>query len=103
MRFRIATLVVLFAVIATILTAIVWHRNYFQPHRMGVSSSIANRMIWKGYKLPEAATDVTYYADFGGCEAEFAISESEFLKWCKQGGWTPQEILKPIPYFEPVL
>ena len=60
-------------------------------------------MIWDGYELPDSASDVTYYADFGGCEAEFAISESEFLAWCHVRGWSPKKIHGSIPYFQPVL
>ena len=41
-------------------------------------------------------TDVTYYADFRGCEAEFAISESEFLNWCSVRGWSPKKIAGAI-------
>ena len=63
----------LMAVIGAVLAAIAFCRNYYQAHRIGVSSPVANRMIWQGYELPETATDVTYYADFGGCEAEFEI------------------------------
>ena len=60
-------------------------------------------MIWSGFKLPHNASDVTYHVDLGGCEAEFAISESDFLEWCNDRGWVPERIARPIAYFQPVL
>jgi hypothetical protein len=103
LKYRFATLLKVFAVLAAVVAAIAFYRNSFQKHRTGVSPSVANRMIWEGYRLPKDATDVTYYSDFGGCEAEFAIPEADFLKWCEQKGWTAKRITKPIPYFQSVL
>jgi len=103
LRFSLAKLLILVAFAAIVLAAIVGYRNYYQSHRTGVTATIANRMMWPGYKLPESATNITYHADFGGCEAEFAISESEFLEWCNSRGWAPNKITGTIQYFKPVL
>ena len=90
--------------IATILAgAFVSYRSYFQPYRVGVTPAVANRMMWHGYELPKTASDITYRVDFGGCEAEFAISESNFLLWCRARGWSPNPISGSITYFRPVL
>ena len=103
MRFSLAKLLAVVSVLAALIAVIVAYRSYFQSHRVGVSASVANRMMWPEYELPHTATDVTYYADFRGCEAEFAISESEFLNWCSVRGWSPKKIAGAIPYFQPVL
>lgn len=68
-----------------------------------MSASIANRKIWEGYRLPDSASDVTYHVDFGGCEAEFAIAETDFLEWCELRGWQPVRVDRATPYFQPVL
>ena len=60
-----------FLIICTV--AVVAYRSYYQSQRTGVPANIANRMMWPGYELPRAASDVTYSVDFGGCEAEFAF------------------------------
>ena len=103
MRFSLAKLLTGVSIVAILIAAFVAYRSYFQPRRFGTSSSIANRMIWSGFKLPHNASDVTYHVDFGGCEAEFAISESDFLEWCNDRGWVPERIARPIAYFQPVL
>lgn len=103
MRFHLATFLKVVSIIAIILAVIASYRNYYQPHRTGVTAAIANRMMWPGYELPEGASDVTYYVDFGGCEAEFQIDETAFLAWCEHRGWMPVRIGKPLPYFQPVL
>ena len=91
------------AIAAILIVATVTYRSNYQSHRVGVSASIANRMMWPGYELPADASDVTYHVDPGGCEAEFAISESEFLAWCRARGWSPKKISGSIKYFQPVL
>ncbi len=68
----------------------------------GVSSRSANKMLWAHLQLPEAAGDVTYYVDFGACEAEFAIPEGDLLRWCQEKGWTVEPITLPTPYFDPM-
>ena len=91
------------SVVAILIAAIVAYRSYFQAHRVGVGPNIANRMVWPEFELPNSAADVTYHVDFGGCEAEFAISESDFLNWCRTRGWCPSKISGPKTYFQPVL
>jgi len=91
------------AIIAVSIGSFVSYRDYFRPHGTGETVSVANRVMWQAYKLPAAASDVTYYTDSGGCEAEFSISESEFLKWCDDKGWIPKKITTSVPYFQPIL
>lgn len=91
-------------VIALAATAgVVFFRTIGPATARGVSAEAANRRLWQELQLPATASDVTYYTDSGGCEAEFAISEEPFLDWCESRGWDPQPIGSPIPYFEPVL
>ena len=91
------------SVVAISIATVVAYRLYFQAHRVGVGPDIANRMIWPEYELPNDASDVTYHVDFGGCEAEFAVSESHFLNWCRARGWSPTRIFGSKTYFQPVL
>ena len=102
-QFSLSTLLKGFFVAAVLLAGLVAYRSFFGSHRIGVSAATANRMLWSGYRLPDSATDVTYIVDFGGCEADFAISESQFLAWCKHSGWTASKIKTPVPFFEPIL
>lgn len=85
------------------IAAVVGFRSYFKTTMSGTTASVANRMMWQGLGLPASASDVTYYADSGGCEAEFAIPVAEFLELCEQRGWEVSEIETPVAYFEPVL
>lgn len=66
----------------------------------GVSARSANRMLWSPLRLPAAASDVTYHVDFGCCEAEFAVSETVFLRWCRDNGWKTEPISAPTMYSE---
>ena len=58
----------------------------------GVSVQSANQWLWPNLRIPDAASDVTYRADFGGCEAEFAITEDALLQWCRTKGWAIERI-----------
>lgn len=79
------------------------YRMYFRVTARGTSSAVANRVMWYGYTLPVSACDVTFYADGGGCEAEFSISEGDFLCWCEERGWNATKIESPVPYFQSIL
>ena len=87
--------------IALILAVVICYKTYYQTHRSGVTASVANRMMWDEYKLPESASDVTYYVDFGGCEAEFSISSVDLVQLCQERNWRFVEIDSPIEYFDP--
>lgn len=71
--------------------------------RNGVAADVANDILWPRLRLPEDASDVTCYVDFGAAEAEFAISEESFLAWCKVNGWAVEALVTPVPYFEPMV
>lgn len=79
------------------------HQRYYATTRSGVTAAVANRKLWAGYTLPATATDVTYYADSYGCEADFAIAETDFVAWCAARGWAVTPISSPTPFFQPVL
>jgi hypothetical protein len=51
--------------------------------------------------VPEAASDVYYYTDWAADEAEFSISEDDFLDWCKSKSWEVEPIEEPVEYFYP--
>lgn len=93
----------LLALAAIALGLIATHQRYYSTTRSGVTAAVANRKVWADYSLPATATDVTYYADFGGCEAEFAITETNFVAWCEDRGWSFSPITEPTPYFRPIL
>ena len=78
-----------------------YHRHAGVTHT-GVSSQTANQILPASLALPDTASDITVYVDFGAAESEFAVSEDAFLAWCKSRGWTPTRISSPIPYFEPM-
>jgi hypothetical protein len=66
------------------------------------SPAIANFSLARHCQLPDTASDVYYYTDWAAAEAEFAITESDFLRWCKANDWEPAPIGEPIKYFYPV-
>jgi hypothetical protein len=58
-----------------------------------VSADEANRGLVT-FQVPDAATDVNFrHAFFSGVidEADFAVTEAEFMKWATANGWTPLE------------
>ena len=80
------------------------HREYLRysgESGQGVTAHEANQMLWPELHLPREASDVRYYTDFGCAEAEFAITEDVFLRWCRANGWTVTEITTPSVYFDP--
>ena len=84
--------------------AAVWLLStYFGASASGVTAEAANRKLWSSLKLPDSASDVTYAVDSGGCEAEFAISESDFVNWCASNNWEIEKIAAPTIYFEPII
>lgn len=103
MRYPVRDLLLFTTLVALVVGAIAAHRNYYRRSASGVSAAVANRMLWDYLSLPLAASDVTYYSDWGGCEAEFAIGEAEFLGWCDSRSFKVTEIGAPIAYFEPIL
>ena len=99
-------MILLFIASAGFLTAfciVVYQQAKFQMTGSGASAIEANQHLWPGLKLPHSASDVTFVVDFGGCEAEFAISEADFLNLCDAKLWRPEPIKEPIQYFHPVL
>jgi hypothetical protein len=102
MRFGLKSLLIVISVIAFALATYCGYRNYYKTTASGTTATVANRVMWSAFKLPISATDVTFFVDFGGCEAEFAIPEDDFLLWCSKRGWKVTEIKSPVPYFQPV-
>lgn len=45
-----------------------------------------------GPPLPDSAKRITYYSDYGGTDAVFAVSEETFLAWTTEKGWQRKEI-----------
>lgn len=93
MRFSIKSLLVFVGVAAVITVAgVTGYRFLFGNSGYQASSDTANLAFSSRLILPPSATDVNYYAD--GCiiEADFAISEEAFLRWCEQQTWMPVEI-----------
>jgi len=82
-------------------TIAVWiaYKTYYPSQGVGVSATVANRMLEKQYRIPSAASDVAFYVDFGGCAAEFALDESNFISWCRNRGWSLTKIDKPVTHF----
>ena len=93
------------AVAVAILIGTLFYRGYQRNvgvTRTGVSTQTANQYLPTSLALPDAASDVTVYVDFGAAESEFAITEDAFLAWCNSRGWTATPISSTIPYFEPM-
>ena len=78
-----------------------YHRHAGVTHT-GVSSQTANQILPASLALPDTASDITVYVDFGAAESEFAISEEAFLAWCKSQDWSCSPISTPTTYFEPM-
>ena len=105
-RFSIRSLLVVTMLISCATVAAVWLiSSYFgsSASASGVSVESANRKLWPSLRLPDSASDVTYAVDSYGCEAEFAITESEFVKWCASNDWEIEEIAAPTNYFQPII
>ena len=103
-RFSIRSLLVVITLISCATVAAVWLLStYFGASASGVTAEAANRKLWSSLKLPDSASDVTYAVDSGGCEAEFAISESDFVNWCASNNWEIEKIAAPTIYFEPII
>lgn len=102
MRYNLKILFALTTTIAIAVGSIAAWSFYYPYQATGTSVAVANRVLWDDLKLPSGASDITFYVDRYGCEAEFAISQPEFLEWCKVQGWSVSGITTPVPYFEPV-
>ena len=76
------------------------YQRYSGVSDAGVSARDANQFLPSDLKLPDEVSDVAYYVDFGISEAEFAISESQFLIWCKSNGWRVDPIVQPLAFFQ---
>ncbi len=103
MRFSLKKLLLVVTFVAVAFGSVASYRNYFASHRSHTTAAVANRMIWPDHRLPPEAADVTYEVDFGGCEAEFAISEGAFLNWCESCGFEVTAIEKVVPYHDGVI
>jgi hypothetical protein len=105
-RFSIRSLLIIIAIcaIGIVLTLAVRRQTLWLVGTTGTTASAhaANQILGDELRLPAAATDVTYYVDFGAAEAEFAVSEEDFLNWCRTKGWAVQSIESVSPYFEPM-
>ena len=100
MKFRLRSLFSVVAIAAFVIVAALWLKHVFVGSSgANVSAKSANRYIWASLRLPASATDVTYTTDSYGCEAGFAISETEFTQWCKTNGWRMAPITSPNVYF----
>lgn len=49
-------------------------------------------------KFPKEATDINYSTIYMGSNADFAISEQDFIKWCAEKGWKPEKTSDYIQY-----
>jgi hypothetical protein len=45
-----------------------------------------------GPSLPAAVERITYYSDYGGCEAVFAVKECVIVAWASQEKWRVSEV-----------
>ncbi|WP_442482407.1 hypothetical protein [Aeoliella sp. SH292] len=102
MRYSLRSFIGVIASAALAVAAIAAYYRNFPSNGANVPASMANRAMWSQFRLPDEATDVTYHADSYGCEAEFAIPETEFLAWCKKNNWPVEPLAAPEPYFQPV-
>ena len=106
MKFSLKSLLMLVAAVAVLILVGSFMLRAYQQHagatRTGVSSQTANQLLSPSLMLPDAASDVTVYVDFGAAESEFAISEAAFLAWCNSRGWSPEPISTPTTYFNPM-
>ena len=103
MKLKLLSLFIAAVIVCFLIAAFSFYRIFRSSTARGTTATVANRVMWAGFELPASAADVTYYVDFGGCEAEFAISEADFLSWCSDRGWTVTKIDTPVPYFKPIL
>ena len=100
MKFRLRSLFVAIAVASVVIVAAMWLKHALVGSTASnVSAKSANRYIWPSLRLPVSATDVTFAVAPYFCEAEFAISEVEFCKWCTNNGWRMTSITSPHVYY----
>jgi len=60
--------------------------------RQGTQATHEQAAQWYLHKLPREARSINYYMDYTGASADFTISETDFLEWCAEQGWSPEEI-----------
>lgn len=88
MRFSVRFLLLMVALAAGLtLVAAIGYRQMVGQRGAGASPDFANNVFSSRLKIPGSATDVNFYVDVCWIEADFAISEAEFLSWCRQQGW----------------
>ncbi|MEM8783493.1 MAG: hypothetical protein AAGE65_11640 [Planctomycetota bacterium] len=85
-----------------LLAVVVVYQSYYPSRGSNTTSQVANRVLWDRLNIPEAAQDVTFFVDWGGCEAEFALEERLFVELCQSRDWTFTDITEPVPYFKPI-
>jgi len=100
MKFKLSSLFAAISVAAILIVAGIWLKHLLiGSSGSHVSAKSANRYIWSSLTLPPSAADVTYRVDSYVCAAEFALTESEFTKWCADMGWRMAPITSPDVYF----
>ncbi len=82
-------------VVAASLVGIRGYRWIAGYERAEVSAPVANRAFWAtGLVLPDAADDVNFYTDGCWTEADFALTEAAFLRWCDEQDWPVTTIVR---------
>ena len=93
LRFSLRSLLKVFVVVAVLLVLVPTVMKLMGSNSgHGVTVAWANYNLWTELRLPDSATDVSFGVDRYGCEAEFEISEEDFLQWARSNGWEYERI-----------
>ncbi len=76
-------------------------RQLMSRSSSGEGAISANRAFESRVIIPSSATDVCFYVDGCWIEADFAITEKDFLSWCGHHGWTVARIAEHPKVFKP--
>lgn len=88
-RYSVLTLMLAFLVLSVVCgVGSMFYRTIAGTEGAAVTPQAANSNLAPRLVLPMTAKDINFYRDMCWVEADFSISEDEFLKWCKTRNWT---------------
>ena len=73
----------------------------YSEHALEASPEIANRILARAwappFQIPEESTRVNVDAYSQGGEADFQVSQRDFISWCAKRGWKVEHRTAPLP------
>ncbi len=66
-------------------------------YRESVSPAAANATLHQNFALPSAATDVNLRTNVRSSTVDFAVSEADFVEWCRARGWRTIPVTRDAP------